>query len=171
MFADGTKPFCALDPRQPRAKCSETNSVPSPGASAKQLFRHPRFCAQALLLATRIILSRSRPHFVASASPRRNFFSLTTLKFAPSLLHLPSSAEFPHDASSDHLVRFSPIIVRKFFTATLDHLGLVVIAMLIAILIGVPLVMFIVATSGAARHRPGDCQHFQTIPSLARLAF
>jgi osmoprotectant transport system permease protein len=59
----------------------------------------------------------------------------------------------------------------EILSATLDHLTLVIIAMAIAILIGVPLGMFII-------HRPtlrtialGAASIFQTIPSLALFGF
>jgi len=59
----------------------------------------------------------------------------------------------------------------EIFSATLDHLALVVIAMIIAILISIPLGMYIV-------HRPtlraialGVANIFQTIPSLALFGF
>jgi osmoprotectant transport system permease protein len=59
----------------------------------------------------------------------------------------------------------------EIFSATLEHLTLVLIAMAIAIVIGVPLGMFIV-------HRPtlrtialGIASVFQTIPSLALFGF
>lgn len=59
----------------------------------------------------------------------------------------------------------------EILAATLDHLMLVVVAMLIAILLGVPLGLFIV-------HRPvlrtialGIANIFQTIPSLALFGF
>jgi osmoprotectant transport system permease protein len=59
----------------------------------------------------------------------------------------------------------------EIFSATLEHLALVLIAMAIAIVIGVPLGMFIV-------HRPtlrtialGIASVFQTIPSLALFGF
>lgn len=59
----------------------------------------------------------------------------------------------------------------EIFSATLDHLTLVLIAMLVAVLIGVPFGMFIV-------HRPAwrtvalaIANIFQTIPSLALFGF
>jgi len=55
--------------------------------------------------------------------------------------------------------------------ATLDHLTLVVIAMAIAILIGVPLGMFIVQRRGLRAAALGLANVFQTIPSLALFGF
>jgi osmoprotectant transport system permease protein len=55
--------------------------------------------------------------------------------------------------------------------ATLDHLALVVIAMLIAILIGVPLGMFIVQRPALRTIALGIASIFQTIPSLALFGF
>ena len=55
--------------------------------------------------------------------------------------------------------------------ATLDHLTLVVIAMAIAILIGVPLGMFIVQRRGLRAAALGLANIFQTIPSLALFGF
>ena len=55
--------------------------------------------------------------------------------------------------------------------ATLDHLTLVVVAMAIAILIGVPLGMFIVQRRGLRAAALGLANIFQTIPSLALFGF
>src|SRR5437016_4994582 len=55
--------------------------------------------------------------------------------------------------------------------ATLDHLALVVIAMIIAILIGVPLGMFIVQRPALRAIALGLASIFQTIPSLALFGF
>src|ERR1700719_3508390 len=55
--------------------------------------------------------------------------------------------------------------------ATLDHLVLVVIAMIIAILIGVPLGMFIVQRPALRAIALGIASVFQTIPSLALFGF
>ncbi len=59
----------------------------------------------------------------------------------------------------------------EIFGATLDHLALVVIAMLIAILIGVPLGMFIVQRPALRSIALGIASIFQTIPSLALFGF
>ncbi|HYL83280.1 MAG TPA: ABC transporter permease [Candidatus Angelobacter sp.] len=59
----------------------------------------------------------------------------------------------------------------EIFGATLDHLELVVIAMLIAILIGVPLGMFIVQRPALRAIALGVANIFQTIPSLALFGF
>jgi osmoprotectant transport system permease protein len=59
----------------------------------------------------------------------------------------------------------------EIFGATLDHLGLVVIAMIIAILIGVPLGMFIVQRPALRAIALGIASIFQTIPSLALFGF
>jgi len=59
----------------------------------------------------------------------------------------------------------------EIFGATLDHLTLVVIAMLIAILIGVPLGMFIVQRPALRTIALGIASIFQTIPSLALFGF
>ncbi len=59
----------------------------------------------------------------------------------------------------------------EIFSATLDHLGLVVIAMIIAILIGVPLGMFIVQRPALRAIALGIASIFQTIPSLALFGF
>jgi len=55
----------------------------------------------------------------------------------------------------------------EIFSATVDHLTLVVIAMIIAILIGVPLGMFIVQRPALRAIALGVASIFQTIPSLA----
>jgi osmoprotectant transport system permease protein len=55
--------------------------------------------------------------------------------------------------------------------ATLDHMALVVIAMLIAILIGVPLGMFIVQRPTLRAIALAVASIFQTIPSLALFGF
>src|SRR5467141_1453068 len=55
--------------------------------------------------------------------------------------------------------------------ATLDHLALVLIAMIIAILIGVPLGMFIVQRPALRTIALGVASVFQTIPSLALFGF
>jgi osmoprotectant transport system permease protein len=55
--------------------------------------------------------------------------------------------------------------------ATLDHLTLVVIAMTIAILMGVPLGMFIVQRPALRAVALGITSIFQTIPSLALFGF
>ena len=55
--------------------------------------------------------------------------------------------------------------------ATLDHLELVVIAMLVAILIAVPLGMFIVQRPALRGIAMGIASVFQTIPSLALFGF
>jgi osmoprotectant transport system permease protein len=59
----------------------------------------------------------------------------------------------------------------EIFSATLDHMVLVVIAMLIAILIGVPLGMFIVQRRLPRVIALGLANIFQTIPSLALFGF
>lgn len=59
----------------------------------------------------------------------------------------------------------------EIFSATLDHLVLVVIAMLIAILVGVPLGMFIVQRPALRTIALGIANIFQTIPSLALFGF
>lgn len=55
--------------------------------------------------------------------------------------------------------------------ATLDHMALVVIAMAMAILIGVPLGMFIVQRPAPRAIALGIANIFQTIPSLALFGF
>jgi osmoprotectant transport system permease protein len=55
--------------------------------------------------------------------------------------------------------------------ATLDHITLVIIAMVIAILIGVPLGMFIVHRPAPRAIALGIASVFQTIPSLALFGF
>ncbi len=59
----------------------------------------------------------------------------------------------------------------EILSATFDHLTLVVIAMLIAILIGVPLGMFIVQRPALRTISLGIASIFQTIPSLALFGF
>jgi len=59
----------------------------------------------------------------------------------------------------------------EILAATLDHLTLVVIAMAIAILIGVPLGMFIVHRPALRTIALGIASIFQTIPSLALFGF
>jgi osmoprotectant transport system permease protein len=59
----------------------------------------------------------------------------------------------------------------EIFGATLDHMMLVAIAMLIAILIGVPLGMFIVHRPVLRTFALGIASIFQTIPSLALFGF
>jgi osmoprotectant transport system permease protein len=59
----------------------------------------------------------------------------------------------------------------EIFSATLDHLTLVVVAMIIAILIGVPLGMFIVQHPALRAIALGIASIFQTIPSLALFGF
>jgi len=59
----------------------------------------------------------------------------------------------------------------EIFSATLDHVMLVVIAMSIAILIGVPLGMFIVQRRALRSIALGIASIFQTIPSLALFGF
>jgi len=59
----------------------------------------------------------------------------------------------------------------EILAATFDHLTLVVIAMAIAILIGVPLGMFIVQRRGLRAAALGLANIFQTIPSLALFGF
>ena len=59
----------------------------------------------------------------------------------------------------------------EIFDATLDHVSLVLIAMLIAILIGVPLGMFIVQRPALRTFSLGVASVFQTIPSLALFGF
>ena len=59
----------------------------------------------------------------------------------------------------------------EILAATLDHLALVVIAMLIAILIGVPLGMLIVQRPALRTIALGIASIFQTIPSLALFGF
>ena len=59
----------------------------------------------------------------------------------------------------------------EILAATLDHLTLVVIAMAIAILIGVPLGMFIVHRPALRTIALGISSIFQTIPSLALFGF
>jgi osmoprotectant transport system permease protein len=59
----------------------------------------------------------------------------------------------------------------EILSATLDHLTLVIIAMAIAILIGVPLGMFIVHRPAPRAIALGLASIFQTIPSLALFGF
>jgi osmoprotectant transport system permease protein len=59
----------------------------------------------------------------------------------------------------------------EILSATLDHLLLVVIAMTIAILVGVPLGMFIVHRPALRTIALGIASIFQTIPSLALFGF
>lgn len=59
----------------------------------------------------------------------------------------------------------------EILSATLDHLTLVLIAMTIAILIGVPLGMFIVQRPALRTIALGVASIFQTIPSLALFGF
>jgi osmoprotectant transport system permease protein len=59
----------------------------------------------------------------------------------------------------------------EILSATLDHMTLVVIAMAIAILIGVPLGMFIVQRPTLRTIALGIASIFQTIPSLALFGF
>jgi osmoprotectant transport system permease protein len=59
----------------------------------------------------------------------------------------------------------------EIVSATLDHLVLVVIAMFLAILIGVPLGMFIVQRPLPRAVALGIANIFQTIPSLALFGF
>src|SRR2546421_502164 len=64
-----------------------------------------------------------------------------------------------------------PVTRAEILGATLDHLSLVVIAMIIAILIGVPLGMFIVQRPALRTIALGIASIFQTIPSLALFGF
>ena len=59
----------------------------------------------------------------------------------------------------------------EILSATLDHVGLVLIAMLIAIAISVPLGMLIVYHKGLRRLALGIASILQTIPSLALFGF
>jgi osmoprotectant transport system permease protein len=59
----------------------------------------------------------------------------------------------------------------EIFDATLDHVSLVLIAMLIAIAIGVPLGMFIVQRPALRTFSLGVASVFHTIPSLALFGF
>jgi osmoprotectant transport system permease protein len=59
----------------------------------------------------------------------------------------------------------------EIFEATVDHMELVLIAMSIAILIGVPLGMFIVQRPAVRTFSLGVASVFQTIPSLALFGF
>src|SRR6266704_2943492 len=64
-----------------------------------------------------------------------------------------------------------PVTRAEILAATFDHLTLVVIAMAIAILIGVPLGMFIVHRPALRTIALGIASIFQTIPSLALFGF
>jgi osmoprotectant transport system permease protein len=59
----------------------------------------------------------------------------------------------------------------EILSATLDHLTLVLIAMIVAILIGVPLGMLIVQRRALRAIALGVASIFQTIPSLALFGF
>jgi len=59
----------------------------------------------------------------------------------------------------------------EIFSATMDHIVLVVVAMFIAISIAVPLGMFIVQRPGPRAIALGIANIFQTIPSLALFGF
>jgi osmoprotectant transport system permease protein len=59
----------------------------------------------------------------------------------------------------------------EILSATMDHVGLVLIAMLIAIAISVPLGMLIVYHKGLQRIALGIASILQTIPSLALFGF
>ena len=59
----------------------------------------------------------------------------------------------------------------EILSATMDHVGLVLIAMLIAIAISVPLGMLIVYHKGLQRIALGIANILQTIPSLALFGF
>lgn len=59
----------------------------------------------------------------------------------------------------------------EIFDATLDHMALVVIAMVIAIFVGVPLGMFIVQRPTLRAIALAVASIFQTIPSLALFGF
>lgn len=59
----------------------------------------------------------------------------------------------------------------EIWSATLDHVALVLIAMFIAIVVGVPLGMFIVQRPAARTVALGIASVFQTIPSLALFGF
>lgn len=59
----------------------------------------------------------------------------------------------------------------EILSATLDHLALVVVAMAIAVVIGVPLGMFIVQRPALRAIALGFANIFQTIPSLALFGF
>jgi len=59
----------------------------------------------------------------------------------------------------------------EIFGATMDHLTLVVIAMLIAIVIAVPLGMYVVERPALRAIAMGIANIFQTIPSLALFGF
>jgi len=59
----------------------------------------------------------------------------------------------------------------EILSATFDHVMLVVIAMIIAVLIGVPLGMIIVQRAGLRTMALGIASIFQTIPSIALFGF
>ena len=59
----------------------------------------------------------------------------------------------------------------EIWSATLDHVALVLISMFIAILVGVPLGMFIVQRPALRTAALGIASVFQTIPSLALFGF
>lgn len=59
----------------------------------------------------------------------------------------------------------------EILEATLDHMGLVVVAMVIAVFIGVPLGMFIVQRPTLRAIALATASIFQTIPSLALFGF
>jgi len=59
----------------------------------------------------------------------------------------------------------------EIFEATLDHMGLVVVAMIIAIVIGVPVGMYIVQRPTFRAVALAVASIFQTIPSLALFGF
>jgi ABC-type proline/glycine betaine transport systems, permease component len=59
----------------------------------------------------------------------------------------------------------------EIWSATLDHIALVLISMFIAILVGVPLGMFIVQRPAPRTAALGIASVFQTIPSLALFGF
>ena len=59
----------------------------------------------------------------------------------------------------------------EIWSATLDHVALVLISMFIAIVIGVPLGMFIVQRPALRTAALGVASVFQTIPSLALFGF
>jgi len=67
--------------------------------------------------------------------------------------------------------RFAAEHQAEILSATLEHVQLVVIAMALAILIGVPLGMFIVQRPGPRAIALGIAGIFQTIPSLALFGF
>ena len=67
--------------------------------------------------------------------------------------------------------RFAAEHQAEILSATLEHVQLVIIAMALAILIGVPLGMFIVQRPGLRAIALGIAGIFQTIPSLALFGF